>query len=99
MVVAFAKNANPDATITMITHSIGGQLLGFNASHKLTDKVILVASQTGYWKEFKGIHSLKMLFFWHVAIPVLTPIFGCFPSIKMKLFENLPKQMVYEWVS
>lgn len=98
-VVDFAKNENSDASLTLITHSVGGQLLGFNSNYELIDKVILVASQTGYWKDFQGPHALKMLLFWYVLIPILTPIFGYFPSKKMGLFENLPKQMVYEWAS
>jgi len=98
-VVAFAKEANTDASLTLITHSVGGQLLGFNSNHNLIDKVLLVASQTGYWKQFKGLHQIKMLLFWYVFIPFITPIFGYFPAKKMGLFENLPKQMVYEWAS
>ena len=78
---------------------MGGQLLGFNTSYKLIDKVILIASQTGYWAAFKSLNKLKMLSFWYVLIPLLTPIYGYFPSKKMGLFENLPRQMVKEWAS
>jgi len=98
-IIAFAKNENPQNSLTLITHSVGGQILGFNTNHQLIDKVILVASQTGYWKDFKGIHKLKMWSFWYVLIPLLTPIFGYFPAKKLGLFENLPKNMVYEWAS
>ncbi len=98
-VIAFAKRENPDASLTLITHSVGGQLLGFNANHSIIDKVILVASQTGYWKEFRGIHRFKMWSFWYALIPLITPIFGYFPAKKLGLFENLPKNMVYEWAS
>ena len=98
-VIAFAKKEHPDASLTLITHSVGGQLLGFNPNHSLIDKVILVASQTGYWKEFRGIHRIKMWSFWYVLIPLLTPIFGYFPAKKLGLFENLPENMVHEWAS
>lgn len=98
-VVAFAKKENPNTKLTLIGHSIGGQLLGFNTNYHLIDKVILVASQTGYWKHFKGLHTLKMLLFWNVIIPFFTSIFGYFPAKKLGLFENLPKRVVYEWAS
>ena len=98
-VVAYARNENPDAILTLITHSVGGQLIGFNSNYKLIDKVIIIASQTGYWKEFKGLHALKMFFFWYLLIPVATPLFGYLPTKKLGLFENLPKQMTYEWAS
>lgn len=96
-VVEFAKKQNQKSSITLVTHSIGGQLLGFNPLYGLFDSVVMVASQSGYWKLFKGVHKLKMWFFWYVLIPTLTPLFGYFPSKKLGLFENLPKHMVYEW--
>ncbi len=98
-VVAFAKTAHPNASLTLITHSIGGQLVGFNPNYKLIDKVIMVASQTGYWQSFHGFNKLKMWCFWFVLIPLLTPLFGYFPAKKFGLFENLPKHMAYEWAS
>lgn len=98
-VIEFAKREYEKNTITLIAHSIGGQLLGFNTNYQLIDKAVLVACQSGYWKEFKGIHRIKMWLFWYFLIPGLTPIFGYFPSKKLGLFENLPKQMVYEWAS
>ncbi len=96
-VVAYAKKEKPEAVITLVTHSVGGQLLGFNPNHHLLNKVVMVASQGGYWKDFKGIHLPKMWLLWHVIIPSLTPLFGFFPSKKLGLFENLPKNMVYQW--
>lgn len=98
-VVALAREENPDAQLTLITHSVGGQILGFNKNHHLLDKVLMVASQGGYWEGFKGIHKAKMWLFWYFLIPVLTSPFGYFPSKKLGLFENLPKHMVYEWAS
>lgn len=98
-VIAFAKNENTNTALTLITHSIGGQILGFNANHYMIDTIVMVASQGGYWKQFKGIHKPKMWFFWYILIPTLTAIFGYFPSKKLGLFENLPKNMVYEWAS
>ncbi|MEO9894517.1 alpha/beta hydrolase [Aurantibacter sp.] len=96
-VVAFAKKQNIRAELILITHSIGGQITGFNPNYNFIDKIVMVASQSGYWKYFNGIHFAKMWLFWHVIIPIITPIFGYFPSKKLGLFENLPKNMVYEW--
>lgn len=98
-VIAHAKREYENHTLTLIAHSIGGQLLGFNKNYALIDKAVLVASQSGYWKKFKGIHRIKMWLFWYFLIPGLTPLFGYFPSKKLGLFENLPKRMVYEWAS
>ena len=96
-VVSSAKKEYPNSDLTLVTHSVGGQLLGFNPNYHLVDKVILVASQSGYWKFFKGFHQPKMWLLWHAIIPILTPVFGYFPARKLGLFENLPKNMVYQW--
>ncbi len=96
-VIEFAKNQNPTQPLYLITHSIGGQLFALNPKYNLVDKVMMVASQSGYWQYYKGIHYPKMWFFWHGLIPGLTPLFGYFPSKKLGLFENLPKNVVYEW--
>ena len=96
-VIKYAKETNPEHKIILITHSIGGQLMGLNAEIKLVDSVITIASQTGYWKYFKGFSRFRMFMFWYVLIPYTTPIFGYFPAKKLGLFENIPKQVAYQW--
>lgn len=96
-VIDYAKSQHPKHKIIVITHSIGGQILAFNKSISQIDTIITVASQSGYWKYWKGYERFRMFMFWYVMIPVLTPLFGYFPANKIRLFENLPKQMAYQW--
>ncbi|WP_179005402.1 alpha/beta hydrolase family protein [Winogradskyella forsetii] len=98
-VVTYAKSQNPNHKIIVITHSIGGQLLAFNKSMPQIDTIITVASQSGYWKHWKGFERFRMFMFWYIMIPTLTPLFGYFPAKKFGLFENLPKQMAFQWRS
>jgi len=93
----FANKENPEHNITLITHSIGGQLIGLNPNIKLVDTIIMICSQSGYWKLFNGFNRFRMLVFWYVLIPTLTPLFGYFPAKHFGLFENLPKQVAYQW--
>lgn len=96
-VIDYAKSENPKHNIIVITHSIGGQILAFNTHMPKIDAIITVASQSGYWKLWKGFERFKMFTFWYVLIPTLTPMFGYFPAKTFGLFENLPKQMAYQW--
>lgn len=96
-VLAFAKHENSDHTLILLTHSIGGQLTGLNPKINLADAIIMVCSQSGYWKLFKGYDRFKMFMFWYIMIPSFTPLFGYFPAKKLGLFENLPKQVCYQW--
>lgn len=96
-IINYAKSQNPDHNVIVITHSIGGQILAFNKSISQIDTIITVASQSGYWKLWKGYERFRMFVFWYAMIPGLTPFFGYFPAKKIRLFENLPKQMAYQW--
>lgn len=96
-VLKLVKQNQPHHKITLITHSIGGQLIGLNPEIHIVDSIITVASQTGYWKYFKGFSRLRMLSFWYALIPITTPLFGYFPAKKLGLFENIPKHVVYQW--
>lgn len=96
-IIDFAKKEFPQNKITLLAHSVGGQVLGFNPNYRHISNIITVASQSGYWKHFNGVHKHKMWLFWHAFIPLLTPLFGYFPAKKIGLFENLPKKVVYEW--
>lgn len=98
-VLKFAKSQNLKHTITLITHSIGGQLIAFNKHISLVSNIITVGSQSGYWKLFSGLGKLKMFLYWYFLIPTTTPLFGYFPAKKLRLFENLPKRVVYQWRS
>ncbi|NRD21105.1 alpha/beta fold hydrolase [Winogradskyella eckloniae] len=96
-VIAFAKLQNENHKIIVITHSIGGQLLAFNTNASKIDAIVTVASQSGYWKHWNGFERFRMITFWYLLIPVLTPLFGYFPAKKIGLFENLPKLVAYQW--
>jgi len=96
-VVKYAKNKNPEHKLILITHSIGGQLIGLSPEIKQVDAIINIAAQTRYWKYFKGISKLRMFVFWYALIPITTPLFGYFPAKKLGLFENIPKKVAYQW--
>ena len=83
--------------IILLGHSIGGQLIGLAPSSYMTDKIILVASQSGYWKFWKGVSKIRMWANWHLLVPILTKGFGYLPSKKISRMESLPKNVAEEW--
>ena len=95
--VRFLKSLHPENNLSLVTHSIGGQICGFNPEHPDIDRILMVASQTGYWGLFRGWHKFKMWWFWHGMIPLLSPLYGYFPARHLGLFENLPREMAYQW--
>lgn len=85
--------------LTILGHSIGGQLIGLAKSSSLASKIILIAAQTGYWKYWKGGRKIKMWMIWNLLFPTLIRIFGYMPSKRFSGMENLPGNVARQWSS
>lgn len=95
--IQYAQKHYPNQKLNLLGHSIGGQLIGLAKSSKEANKIILVASQSGYWKFWKGMDRVKMWSNWHLLFPILIPIFGYLPSKKLSGMKNLPKNVAKQW--
>lgn len=95
--VRLIQNRHPNKKIVLVCHSIGGQVTGFNPLNTAFAKVVMAASQSGYWKTYNGIDRLRLWLFWNFFIPVFTPIFGYYPGKSIGIVDNLPKSVVREW--
>lgn len=89
--------AHPNAPITWIGHSVGGQLMGWLPSHGAIHRAIFVASQSGHWRLWHGWHRPRMWAIWHLLIPTFAHLFGYLPAKRLRLFENLPKGVALDW--
>ncbi len=95
--VQLIRENHPELKVVLVSHSIGGQVMGFNPLNTTFEKVIMAASQSGYWKIYSGWDRLRLSLFWYFFIPVFTPIFGYYPGKIIGIVDNLPKSMVLEW--
>ncbi|HEX2494492.1 MAG TPA: hypothetical protein VHK24_12000 [Steroidobacter sp.] len=50
-VIDFVKTRLPDAPLYWVGHSLGGQLLGLIPNRGKIDRVVTVATGSGYWRE------------------------------------------------
>ncbi|MBS1755094.1 MAG: alpha/beta fold hydrolase [Ferruginibacter sp.] len=96
-VIEFAKQTFLGKRLCLLGHSIGGQLIGLAANSVYADRIILIASQSGYWKFWTGFSKYRMWVLWYFFFPVLTKLFGYLPSKSFSKMENLPKQAAIEW--
>lgn len=96
-VIKYALTNYPNSKKVILGHSIGGQLIGLAQSSTKIDKLVLVASQSGYWKYWSGISRVKMWLNWYVFFPFLLNIFGYLNSKKITGMENLPKNVAKQW--
>lgn len=98
-VFQFIKEKHSKQFIHCICHSIGGQILGLVPSNHIIKNIVLVASQSGYPKFWKGFGKAQMYFNWYMLFPLMTNLFGYLPSKKISGMENLPKSMAREFAS
>ena len=96
-VIAWARKQFPKARLTVVAHSVGGQILPLSPNRRLVDSIILVGCQSGYWKHWPLPNRHALLLLWTIVMPVLTFIRGYMPCKLIGLGENLPKGVAREW--
>jgi len=95
--IRYARERHPGNRLTLLGHSIGGQLIGTSSEAIHADNIVVIASQTPYWKHYRGFTGIKVWLLWNFLIPVLTRIWGYFPAKKLGLFEDLPAPAALQW--
>lgn len=98
-VLDFAYEQSKGQQVVWFGHSLGCQLLGAMSSRSKVDRLVGVATGTGYW--LRGDFALmpKAALLWFVLVPVLTPLFGFFPGKKLNVVTDLPKNVIWQWRS
>lgn len=87
----------PNHSKFLIGHSMGGIILGLSDAFKSYEKFVTIGSQFGYIKNFHNKDKLKIRTFFQLAIPLLTPFYGYFPSKLLGMGEALPKGIAQDW--
>lgn len=95
--LAFAMNRSGREGVTVVGHSIGGVLPGYAARAFALDRMLTVGAQYAYWPDYKAGDRLPLFLKWHLAMPLLTVLFGYFPGRRMGWLEDLPAGVAYEW--
>ncbi len=93
----FAKARVPHLPILVIGHSIGGFLPGMAPNAASVSRMLTVGAQYGWWGAYDVRQRMRLLVKWHLAMPVLTALFGYFPGRRLGWIEDLPAGVAYEW--
>lgn len=83
--------------IIWLGHSLGGQIFPLVPGIEKVNKVITIASGTGYWKHNAPPLRKKVWWFWFIFVPILLPLFGYFPGKKLGMVGDLPKGVMAQW--
>jgi predicted alpha/beta hydrolase len=96
-VIRYIKQRHPLYTISVVGHSIGGQIIGLSPEAQSIDNIVMIGAQTPYWKHYDGMTFFKVWQLWHFMIPLLTKRCGYFPARSFGLFEDLPEESALQW--
>jgi predicted alpha/beta hydrolase len=97
-VLLYAERSFSRQPIHVVAHSVGGFVLGLAKSNHLIRRVFTMGAQYAYWGDYAVGTKLRMIAKWHVAMPLITLLFGYFPGKRLGWLEDTPKGVVRDWV-
>ena len=86
----------PNVPTAIVGHSFGGQALGLTDAAKRADAIAMIASQSGYWKNWSGAKRWRLGLLWHVTAPLVTSTLGYVPG-SLGVGEDLPAEVMNDW--
>jgi predicted alpha/beta hydrolase len=93
------QNSGQRLPLLHVGHSFGGNALGLAQGFEQADAVLAVASQSGDWRLWPGVHRAVTGVYFHLALPAIAHAFGHVPHWVLGggSAQPLPKQVALEW--
>jgi len=88
---------HPEAPLLVVGHSLGAQLPGLLRHRDRIAGLVSVAAGSGYWRDNAPQLKRRVLYFWHVLVPIGVAIAGYFPGKRMGTVGDLPRGVVLQW--
>lgn len=87
----------PAARLAVVGHSVGGLVTGLAPGGDRIERLALVGTHTGYWRDYAPRARLPMYALWHLAMPAVTAALGYFPGRAFGLPDDLPAGIARDW--
>ncbi|MGC5700061.1 alpha/beta fold hydrolase [Pseudomonas sp. NFXW11] len=92
-----AQREFPGQPVDVVGHSFGGCALGLGASAGVIRRAATMGAQFAYWRDYSREQRWRMLGKWHLAMPLLTRLYGYFPGKRLGWMEDTPAGVVNDW--
>jgi len=93
----FLAGTAPGARLMVVGHSFGGVSTALLPQAPRLAAVVMVGSQSGYWRHWPPLGQCWMWLATHVVLPVVPRLLGYFPSSRLGFGEDLPAGVAIEW--
>jgi predicted alpha/beta hydrolase len=95
--LSLARSAYPALPLAAIAHSIGALLVGAAAGADEISRLVLLGPHTGYYGDYRQPWRWPLYTVWHLGMPLVTKMVGYFPGRSLRLGEDLPGQVAFDW--
>ncbi|KFZ31649.1 hypothetical protein IDSA_02870 [Pseudidiomarina salinarum] len=96
-VIDYVYRQHPQARLTWLAHSVGGQIFGLIPNNHHIDRMITVASGTGFWRDNTRQLKPRAWVLWHLIVPWLVPLCGYFPGGRLGIVGDVPGPAMQQW--
>jgi predicted alpha/beta hydrolase len=83
--------------VVLLGHSAGGQMTGLMPNHRHINRVVGVATSTGWFKVMRPVFRFKARLGLGLLIPLAIKFVGYAPTSILGLGENLPAGVARQW--
>lgn len=98
-IVEWAASEHGAGRVSLVGHSVGGQLVGLLPDPSLLGAVVMVGSQSGDYRLWPGVAERAWFgALWHAVVPGVASTLGYLPG-SLGIGEDLPAGVAREWAA
>ncbi len=94
--LAWHRERDADRPLFLVGHSFGGQAIGLQSMSKDLDAIVLVATQSGDLRHWRGSEWRRLARAWYLTVPLATAWYGYLPG-RFGTGDDLPSGVAREW--
>lgn len=95
--IGWVQDREPRRTIVAVGHSFGGLGVCLAPRASAVTRLLTVGAQHAHWPDYARPERARMLWQWHVVMPLVTTIMGYFPGRRLGWLEDVPRGVALDW--